>query len=111
MDDLVAFLAARLDGEEKYAHKIQEQIDGRSAYWDQRGVSDPARMRREIAADRALLRAFGDACAFHQPYPDSFDAGYRDGLEVAVKLRAAVYSGHPDYNPDWKPLDWRHGAT
>lgn len=59
---------------------------------------DPARVLREVAAKRAILadaRIYPDAA-----YPD-FDGGFSTAAESAVASLAAVYSDHPDFDPEW----------
>ena len=49
---------------------------------------DPARVLREVEAKRKIVRDV--ACGF-------YDSDY----DEAVEHLAAVYSDHPDYDPDW----------
>jgi hypothetical protein len=113
MDDLNAFLAARLDEDERELVKDPPVGLG----YANLGV----RMLREVEAKRALLR-------MHEPVlfwgnsppplkdrtPENAVAWYcecqcPDGvIEGAypcdtARLLAAVYSDHPDYRPEWKP--------
>ena len=72
---------------------------------------DPARVLREAEAGRALLAAYIKAEAAlprgqRDDWEDSAVAcahGKVDGLRAAVAIRAAVYSGHPGYDPAWAP--------
>jgi Family of unknown function (DUF6221) len=70
---------------------------------------DPARVLREVEADRAILAALEAARQNHPAYGDWVDPaeasaqGEAGGLLLAAKLRAAVYSDHPDYRDEWKP--------
>ena len=109
MSDLAAFWNARLD-EDEAAVQIAAVDDAWATLREtlprigllQRNF-DPARALRDVAADRQLLWAYEDACRWHQPYPDDLDDGRREGLETAVKIRAVVYSDHPDYRQEWAP--------
>jgi hypothetical protein len=85
VDDLIAFLNARLDEDEAFT----------------KAAADPA--LRWLAAARAILDAYEDARKWHQPYPDDLDDGHREGLATAAKICAAIYSSHPDYQQEWKP--------
>ena len=77
MDDLIAFLAARLDepgADEAMATVIREVV----------------RLR-----EQAYSPQFDD-----DPWNSGYDAAMRDVLGL---LAATVWSGHPDYRPEWKP--------
>lgn len=125
-DDLVAFLAARLDEDEEAARQVEgtwRQIDqtgvivasdGRhaeecaSAHWA--GVAehiarhDPARVLRDVAARRAIVTSWRASNAEMQtPLPDDRNIGVADGLDEAVCYLAAVYADHPDYQEEWAP--------
>jgi hypothetical protein len=65
-------------------------------------VQNPARVLRDIEARRALLAEYVLADA-ESAYPD-WMGGYASGLEYAVRLDAARYADHPEYNPDWAPV-------
>ena len=130
VSDLVAFLNARLNAEEyevlKFSHDSQwgaEMLasllgrDESDPIVHHIARHDPARALREVAAKRAILAAHG---------PDPIDkfggiakprclvclAG-RDGYEelwvadswpcLTLRLLAAVYSDHPDYQQEWAP--------
>ena len=90
---LAAFLRARLDEEEP------QEICGcyDVNHWPP-CVPQPYadRKRREIAADRALLRAY-------EARVRSVGEGLSGSLRELVLWRAAVWSDHPDYRPEWKP--------
>jgi len=93
VDDLTAFLAARL-AEAWSAARDRELAAG----------LDESPETRMIDACRAIL----DLCATvisddegHEYWSDGWA-----GLTVAqrtMRQLAAVYSGHPDYRPEWKP--------
>ena len=86
---LPEFLNARFDEDEAAAKAMRNMWDGRSP-----------RMRREVAAKRAILRAYepddDDSVTLHSP--DYYNLG-----DAALRALAAVYSDHPDYLQDWKP--------
>lgn len=132
--DLVEFLTARYDEEQRLAGAASEPgmganwhtagmgADGRfvaeategagswgiarftfaghgthAAYWD------PARVLADIAAKRGLL-AFAAEYASEQE--DHYGTGDAPALPPAenpvLRLLAAPYAGHPDYNPAWR---------
>lgn len=113
MSDLAAFLAARLDEDEAAAKAAiretapQWAADGHWALYEhpEEGMQqvclnenfeddpithiarhDPARVLREVEAKRRMLEELD------LPYP---------GEEHLLKLLAAVYRDHPDYDPAW----------
>lgn len=124
MDDLIAFLNARLDEDEAAARTAAAASPTPwtiAGAWllDATGLAvvldenlnyeetfphivrhDPARVLRDVEADRKLITAFKQADADAQ-YPD-YDGGYATGLEDAAKIRAERFSDHPDYREDWK---------
>ena len=75
---------------------------------------DPARALREVAAKRALIRvALENAAETDSERGDGHDAGgiaagqcSDHGAEAALRNLAplaAIWDGHPDYDPGWKP--------
>jgi hypothetical protein len=79
VDDLIAFLAARLDEDEHFAKIARLAQKHRE------------QMLREVAFKRAILAQWE-----HSP------AGSPVLTNVLYQL-TAVYSDHPDYRPEWKP--------
>jgi hypothetical protein len=71
------------------------------------------RVLREVAAKRAIVRALEAARrerpAAGSPRDDPYDpaasysAGEHSGLLAAAEALAAVWSDHPDCDPEWKP--------
>lgn len=129
-DDLIAFLNARLDEDEVAAKAASPgpwhlNAEGDTVLADdgievaeafalsgnqQRATAvhiarhDPARVFREVEADRALLRIYAEAMEFYsRPGNVSHPAGEVTGLLTAILGRAAVYSDHPDCKDAWKP--------
>jgi hypothetical protein len=102
MDDLTAFLTARLDEEEAAANEVHRPRDCGSV--DREGEFDPdpiwcscdypARVLREVAALRAILTEIESELA-------------DDPTQVMVQDRlhhlAAIWGGHPDYPQERKP--------
>ncbi|MFF7452127.1 MULTISPECIES: DUF6221 family protein [unclassified Streptomyces] len=124
MDELVEWLRAQLDEDERIARSC-----ARTDWWehpvnwvsaapmhrvalvahdgDRRHIveHDPARVLREIDADRALIADYVsaqetvDAIA----HPDMYDVGRAQGLEDAVRRRASAYDQRPGYREEWRP--------
>jgi hypothetical protein len=88
MDDLVAFLNARLDEDERYLKSNSHHL------WTQRPL-------REVEAKRALVAEWRDH-ELERGETASYTDGLADGLELVVKQFAAVYRDHPDYRPQWR---------
>lgn len=128
MDDLTAFIAARLDEDEAIAKTACEEyrptwtavwtastvyariVDGDGlplAGTDLRGVAehivhhDPARVLREIAAKRAII------AEYERAVNGSLEWGVTSALEDTVSHLADIWSDHDDYRPEWAPRD--HG--
>lgn len=124
MDDLIAFLNARLDEDEAAANAGARRV---GMPWhaepqpgapgglviDELGLvastggryaaehiarHDPARVLREVAAKRAILAAY-----LSERENEFLGGGYCEGLEEAVKIIAATWSGHEGYQPRWAP--------
>ena len=112
MSDLVTFLRARLDEDEAAAKAAR---DAKCLPWQDDEWSDqpeewighydrhgPERALREVAAGRAILRWHPSEQMRH------IDASRCPQCEFTwpcptVRCLAAVYSGHPDYQQEWKP--------
>jgi hypothetical protein len=65
---------------------------------------DPARTLREVAAKRAIL----DYCEKSRwarkqtGEGDAYHVGETDAYETVVHQLAAVYAGHPEFDPSWR---------
>lgn len=127
MDDLVAFLRARLDEDEAAAAAAQQETTGcwtaRETYWGGGAVVEdcggalilptaandvhyphvarhgPARVLAEVEAKRELLRV-AEAAADFAP---TFTTGVAAKLEDVLRRFAWAYREHPDYRPKWAP--------
>jgi hypothetical protein len=108
MDDLTAFLSARLDEDEALANEIHRPRDCGSV--DRDGEFDPdpvwcscdypARVLREVEAGRLLLRQFGLRGNSVRATVQPPTGGVWDDL---LRMLALPYADHPDYRPEWKP--------
>jgi hypothetical protein len=125
VNDLLAFLNARLDEEEAQARDLIESeaasasweemtsgvlVTGPSTFddtWDGTHVigdsrisrfiadHDPARVLREVAAKRVIIAELNA--------DTQADDRYRSAITFAVECIAAACSGWPDYRDEWKP--------
>lgn len=118
MDDLVQWLTAQLDEEQgaaedalKRATTTRRRIGGQwiedtiqPPEW-RRSAWPPARVLREIDADRALIADYVTAqeIADATTAPDMYDVGRARGLEEAVCRRATSYADRPGYKESWRP--------
>jgi hypothetical protein len=101
MDDLIAFIKARLDEDEangRHALALWPSthftIDpGSLVIVEFHRRHDPDRDLREIAAKRAIL-AMDD---------DSEGYAYSVAVSRAIVHLAAAWSDHPDYRAEWAP--------
>ncbi|MET9138876.1 DUF6221 family protein [Streptomyces parvulus] len=128
MDDLVQWLRAQLDEDERIANHTGQpstswqNFDMRGELRDDhsRGTvaycplpstrrhiarHDPARVLLEIDADRALLKEYASAQAAvdANAHPDMYDVGRAQGLEEAVRRRASARADRPGYQESWRP--------
>jgi len=130
MDDLVQWLRAQLDEDERIARAAAEEdgpdwrYDGHAvltcreddlvavASQDFMGVErgthiaehDPARVLREIDPKRLIIREWEDAERAAEQDPT--DASARVAVlafGIVLKLTAAVYADRPGYREEWRP--------
>ena len=110
--NLIEFLNARLDEREAEANEIHRPAVCRSI--DRDGEFDPdpiwcscdypARVLRDVEADRKLLAAYAEVAYMDCDDPEpEYAYGRAKGLGEAVRLRVARFSDHPDYDPAWTP--------
>lgn len=119
MDDLIAFVTARLDEDEAAAQEAASRPLGPA--WDDgtrltavaRHIArhDPARVLREIAAKRVILARWEFAANQVAVGAVNEAAGYgpadpgwplrADSHELDVRSLAVAWNDHPDYRPEW----------
>lgn len=63
---------------------------------------DPARVLREIDADRKLIAQYSEV-ADNDVDEMEYAHGWAQALGLAVRLRAAVYADRPGYRDEWRP--------
>lgn len=97
MDDLTAFVTARLDEDDAALRDDDAdqpgelrftEMDDRTRRYTRR-FADNDRVLREVAAKRRLIE-------------EVTSRSTRDVAEIYVATLAAVWSDHPDYRPEWK---------
>jgi Family of unknown function (DUF6221) len=122
MDDLIAFITARLDEDEvvaRSAASLQADpengwgIDGRAitphigvVHEEESRVHiarhNPARVLREVEAKRAIVRR----CGWSVNEPDRYPNGLVSPRAVLARQNlsdlAAAWNDHPDYRAEWK---------
>ncbi|NUO42393.1 MAG: hypothetical protein HOV82_10175 [Streptomyces sp.] len=125
MDELVEWLRAQLDEDERTARaagsdvwRRQDHPSDTVAVYDLKGepvvydegwpteaqqahiaAHDPARVLREIDAKRDLLR-FAEGVHDHHA---TFTTGVASRLEATLRLFAAAYVDRPGYRDEWRP--------
>jgi len=131
MDDLVQWLGEQLDIDTARATAAAEE-DGPDWHYDghavitrregdlvavgsqdymdpERGAyiaeHDPARVLREIDADRKLLALFIEVGAREVDLDDAVEYahGWVNALGMAVRLRASAFSDRPGFREEWRP--------
>jgi hypothetical protein len=112
VDDLIAFLTARLDEDEAAANEVHRPRDCGSVDRDGDfdpdpvycGCGRPDRERREVAAKRAILTQVVPQIVEMDQQIISEWGSSRDEPDEhlpLLKIMAAVYSDHPDYRAEW----------
>jgi hypothetical protein len=99
MDDLAAFYAARLDETQQLA---EAYLQRRHAEGTDRETWAYKLLLREVEAGRKLLARYIEVQSWSYPPADGDDA-IRDELDLILRIKAAVYDSHPDYDEAWKP--------
>lgn len=130
MDDLIAFLLARLDEDEQVARAAAELADaGTWAASPEGQVHDPSAPGRgwhylAVGPDHRSLDDIGVHIARWDParvlaeveakrrmiderptgaqFPD-MEGGYESGWEDCFRYLALPYASHPDYREEWRP--------
>ena len=124
MSDLVTWLRAQLDADERSAmiaagpighnwqadggsvfaeHPTDEIVDYAGQAAEHIAVHDPARVLRQVAAMRAIVDAYERA--YHGEQFAETEAQYarRVALEEAVEALATMYADRDGYREEWRP--------
>lgn len=121
-DDIVAFVKARLDEDERFArltHSGEWTFDqlgqllvnqgqtiskianlGVDSFGRHIARHDPARVLREVEAKRRILGEYERFAAERRRAMNGWDTAEISPIVAAL---AAVWSGHPDYKAKWRP--------
>ena len=128
--DLVQWLGAQLDEDQRIAEAARGQLEGRWSHdasipngyvYDERGgtvvydesapspeeaehiaAHDPARVLREIEAKRAIVARYERAMENRRAHPkDLASAGALLALHGVVELLALPYADRPGYRGEW----------
>jgi Family of unknown function (DUF6221) len=124
MEELAAFLKARLDEDEIRARAALGEWDDEAARYEWEDLPadsyvharnhDPARVLREAEAKGAILADYQVAAQSPYDLPEGVhdgrddserlaDEAIMDTMEAVVRALATVYSDHPDYQKEWAP--------
>jgi len=108
VDDLIAFLRARLDEDEQAIRTWESACWHLEACNDTGGYLerfDERRMLAEVEAKRRLI----DVLRSYEPdteWDTQPDIGQRaNNVAGALRRLAQLYSEHPDYRPEWRPTE------
>lgn len=67
---------------------------------------DPARVLREVASKRRVVKAYVDAVEALRESIDRVEAEVRkiryDAMRISVEALVTVWADHPDYKPQWQ---------
>jgi hypothetical protein len=109
--DLVTFLRARLDEREAAAKAVEVPEDWTSPRWFEDvdaefiALNDPQFVLADVAAKRRIVDEFGDAGEWLPANRDDDEPEYAYGrartLHDMIKLLAAPFAQHPDFDPAW----------
>lgn len=107
--DLVSFLRARLDEDERVATVLGDDMRQSWAIPEDESVAvihmhrhAPARVLAEVDAKRRILDEYEQATGQYATH-SQVSAGEEIGLRFAVKALALPYAEHPSYDEAWRP--------
>jgi hypothetical protein len=117
VDELVAFLRARLDKDEAIACAADTELSAvfiRIAVFDPEMAADerhimrhkPVRVLREVEAKRRTVALYEEAVAGTHDASRTNAATWRPivtVLEPVLRDLALPYADHPDYREEWRP--------
>ena len=113
MDDLIAFLRARIDEDEQVATEWPEVMgpppEGSAFWFDYNGhpIYEPRQRRlREVEAKRRIIEGCQESLEHEEQRDHVLDGGDNDSAvqaQFTLRLLALPYSDHEDYRDEWKP--------
>ncbi len=104
MNDLVAFLRARLDEDEIKYHRITDNAGDLSESADMNDLyilGEADRMLIEIKVKRAILDLHTELYYGGEDSGPVLCGGYSEAYWDVVRLLATLYVDHPDFDPRW----------
>lgn len=101
MDDLVAFLRARLAADLAVAARATGREPTSIGISRGKIVVDPARVLAEVEAKRARLVVLG-TFAEEVPASEEPDPLVQRFARQLLVMEAAPYADHPDFKPEWR---------
>lgn len=102
VEDLIAFLRARLDDYQRHIAKLRE-LTAEDQGWlqsDEELPPEPDRPMIDLDAKRRIIDWYEE----HKPPYGSADQQviYEDA-EIVIQLLALPFADHPDYREGWRP--------
>ena len=107
MDELIEFLRARLDEDERAAKAWLPFGNPDAAARAHVARHDPARVLAEVEAKRKVIHMYEETLAFIEMMKSrgkdapAHEAAAESYLNV-IRVHAAVYADHPDYKGGWQ---------
>lgn len=110
MTDLITWLRAQLDSDERMAREATGVIamftaprqNGKTVAATFLRSQTPERLQRQVQAHRAILDEYVAAFERRKRHPDDLaSAGALLALHGVVKRLASIYSDRDGYDPDW----------
>lgn len=104
MRDLIAFLRARLDEDERHVDAMDDfWLDTNDEFTGDavRRFTDEKRVLADIDAKRRILGLY--QLDFNDEGEPVCLGGYGEAYWDVVRLLALPYSDHPDYDESWRP--------
>lgn len=109
MDDLIAFLRARLDELEEYAEFPTRLVMGQGQELATVGQHDSARVLAEVDAKRQIIELAEEATGIDQQVDGDRLIGSRDKAtepyvgDRILRQLAVPYDDHPSFREEWRP--------
>lgn len=108
MDELIAFVRAQLDEDERVARAAQEwtwrpELAAEFGSPEHIARWDPARVLAEVEAKRRILDEYKRALDRRRQHPDDLASiGALLALLSAVKIAAQPYARRPGWHEEWR---------